>query len=171
MKVVLVGYMASGKSTIGRLLAQKLEIPFIDLDDYIAEAEQNSIAELFKNKGEIYFRKKEADYLQEILEKSDSFLLSTGGGTPCYGQNMDAIKEKGITSVYLKSSINSIKERIVNARQKRPLIAHLQEHELSEFIGKHLFERQFFYNQATFVITTDGKSKNEIVNEVMKILH
>ena len=84
MKIVLLGYMASGKSTIGREISKKLDMKFIDLDDYISKREKRSISEIFKVEGEIYFRKIESSYLGEILNSKDSFILSLGGGTPCY---------------------------------------------------------------------------------------
>ena len=84
MIIVLIGYMASGKSTIGRILADKLNYSFIDLDDYIEEKEQTSVSEIFKSKGEIYFRKLETTSLQALLNNKDNLVLSLGGGTPCY---------------------------------------------------------------------------------------
>ena len=88
MKIVLIGYMASGKSTIGKILAKELNLSFIDLDHYISDREQMSIPEIFNQKGEIYFRKIETKCLLEVLEKEQEFILSLGGGTPCYGNNM-----------------------------------------------------------------------------------
>lgn len=83
MKVVLLGYMGSGKSTVGIKLAKKLSLPLIDLDHFIEEKEQMSIGELFQNKGEIYFRKQEMSYLEFLLSSSEAMILSLGGGTPC----------------------------------------------------------------------------------------
>ena len=171
MKIVLIGYMASGKSTIGKILAKKLNLSFIDLDDYISEAEQMSIPEIFSKKGEIYFRKIETKYLLEVLEKEEEFILSLGGGTPCYGNNMENILNSGTTSFYLKASIPTITQRIRNAKTKRPLVAHLSNEELPEFIGKHLFERQFYYLQSNHIITVDGKQKYEVADTILEVLH
>ena len=88
MKIVLLGYMASGKSTIGKQLSKKLSVQFLDLDDYISEKEQMSISEIFDKKGEVYFRLIEHKYLKAVLEKEEDFILSLGGGTPCYANNM-----------------------------------------------------------------------------------
>ena len=93
--------MGSGKSTLGRALATAKNISFVDLDAYIAEREKCSVPDIFKNKGEIYFRKKEALYLQEVLQKEEDMVLSLGGGTPCFGNNMPLIKASGATSIYL----------------------------------------------------------------------
>ena len=92
MKVVLLGYMGSGKSSVGALLASKLEISFFDLDAIIEEEEQLSVNEIFAKKGEIYFRKKEHSVLHSLLEKKESFVLSLGGGTPCYFNNHEVIE-------------------------------------------------------------------------------
>lgn len=171
MKIVLIGYMASGKSTIGKILAKKLNLSFIDLDDYISEAEQMSIPEIFSRKGEIYFRKIETKYLLEVLEKEGKFILSLGGGTPCYGNNMEIILNSGASSIYLKASIPTIAQRISNGKTERPLVAHLSEEELPEFIGKHLFERQFYYLQSNHIISVDGKQKYEVAESVLEALH
>lgn len=170
MKIVLIGYMASGKSTIGKILAKELNLSFIDLDHYISDREQMSISEIFTQKGEIYFRKIETKYLLEVLEKEQEFILSLGGGTPCYGNNMEIILNSDAASVYLKASIPTITERIRTGKRKRPLVAHLSNEELPEFIGKHLFERQFYYLQSNHSIAVDGKQKYEIVNDLLKAL-
>lgn len=170
MKIVLIGYMASGKSTIGKILAKELNLSFIDLDHYISDREQMSIPEIFTQKGEIYFRKIETKYLLEVLEKEQEFILSLGGGTPCYGNNMEIILNSDAASVYLKASITTITERIRTGKRKRPLVAHLSNEELPEFIGKHLFERQFYYLQSNHSITVDGKQKYEIVDDLLKAL-
>lgn len=168
MKIVLLGYMASGKSTIGQILAQKMDVPFIDLDDFIAEKENLSISELFKTKGEIYFRKKETHYLKELLMKEDQFVLALGGGTPCFGKNMDIVNQFGI-SFYLKSTLQNtfnILSKIEN-KQIRPLISEIKNENLKEFIAKHLFERAPFYEQALNVITISEKSMEAIAGEIV----
>ena len=170
MKIALIGYMASGKSTIGKILAKELNLSFIDLDHYISDREQMSIPEIFTQKGEIYFRKIETKYLLEVLEKEQEFILSLGGGTPCYGNNMEIILNSDAASVYLKASITTITERIRTGKRKRPLVAHLSNEELPEFIGKHLFERQFYYLQSNHSIAVDGKQKYEIVDDLLKAL-
>lgn len=166
MKVVLVGYMASGKSTIGRILAKSLEIDFIDLDDAIALTVGISIPEIFKTKGELFFRKTEMQVLEQLLTSNKNFVLATGGGTPCYGTSMDSIVNKSTHSVYLKHSIPSLTERIIAEKEKRPLVANRLDKELPEFIGKHLFERSMYYAMATKTVNCDKKSIEEIVNEI-----
>lgn len=169
MKIVLIGYMGSGKSIIGKSLELKINIPFIDLDQYIADKEQLSVINIFKLKGDIYFRKIETFYLQEIINKNDSVILATGGGTPCFGNNMEILKNKSKT-IYLKTSIKNLTSNLLFNKKHRPLISHLSDDDLPEFIGKHLFERVPFYQQSDFIITTDNKSIKEIVDEIASIL-
>ncbi|MBU3821422.1 shikimate kinase [Flavobacteriaceae bacterium XHP0103] len=172
MNVILIGYMASGKSSVGKILAEKLKFEFIDLDDYIEMKEQDTIKHIFKKKGEIYFRKLETKYLKEILESQDNVVLSLGGGTPCYGNNMHFIREnKNAKSIYFKTSIPTLVDRLKTEKAKRPLIAHIDSDEmLVEFIGKHLFERSQFYNLAEITVTTDNKTKKQIVEDVLLAL-
>ena len=167
MQLILLGYMGSGKTTISKLLADKLEIKAIDLDDYISEKENNSIGDIFKSKGEIYFRLKENEYLSELLNSNKSFVLALGGGTPCYANNMDLIVKKA-TSVYLKGNLNTLYKRLHNEKASRPLISDLSDEKLKEFIAKHLFERAPFYEQADHVISIDDKTIDQIVDEISK---
>jgi shikimate kinase len=122
MKIVLLGYMASGKSTIGREISKKLDMKFIDLDDYISKREKRSISEIFKVKGEIYFRRIESLYLSEILNSKDNFILSLGGGTPCYSNNMDLIINSEAVSIYIKAGIKTLVSRLTAEKNKRPLV-------------------------------------------------
>lgn len=171
MKIVLLGYMASGKSTIGRILAEKRQISFIDLDEYIEKKERKTVSEIFEQKGEIYFRKQEHIYLKELLEKEGNFILSLGGGTPCYAGNMDVLLSfNDVKSVYLKTSINTIVDRLINEKSKRPLVARLNKEELAEFVAKHLFERSYFYNQANYKVTVDNKTVDEAIEDLQSIL-
>lgn len=170
MKIVLLGYMGSGKSTVGKALAERLHLRFIDQDRYVEEAEGQSIPEIFSAKGEIYFRKKERFYLTEILDRDDDFILATGGGTPCYGNNMDNLLEATPNIFYLKLSIKALAERLFKEKEDRPLIKHRSEEELPEFIGKHLFERNQFYARANNTVNCDGKQIHVIVEEILSRL-
>ena len=172
MKIVLLGYMGSGKTTIGKQLAKKLYVPFFDLDQLIEQKEKRLISEIFEEKGEIYFRKKEHMYLEEFLQTENSFVLSLGGGTPCYAGNMDVIlNEEGVSSFYLQASIPTLKERLVRNRQQRPLVSGLSEEKLTEFIAKHIFERRNFYKLANHTIAVDHKEIETIVAEIRIKLH
>ena len=128
--------MGSGKSTLGRALASAKNISFVDLDAYIAEREKCSVPNIFKNKGEIYFRKKETLYLKELLQKEEDFILSLGGGTPCFGNNMALIKEATSLSIYLKYQPQSLTQRLLQQKDHRPLLAEIKEIDLEEFIRR-----------------------------------
>lgn len=172
MKIVLLGYMASGKTTVGKVLSKKLFLPFIDLDKYIAKREQASIAEIFNEKGEIYFRKKEHQYLKELLASDSKFVLSLGGGTPCYAGNMDIITSNNDTiSIYLEANIPTIIERLHHGKEKRPLVARLTNDKLTEYVAKHLFERRNFYQKAKHKVIVTNKSISTVVTEIRILLH
>lgn len=171
MKIILLGYMASGKSTVGKCLAKARQIPFVDLDKFIEQQEKKTIPNIFKENGEVYFRLKEHEYLIELLSKKEDFVLSLGGGTPCYAGNMNAIiTAKNTISIYLKGSLKTISERLQYGKENRPLVAHLSDSELTEFVAKHLFERSFFYEKADMKVKTDGKSLKEVVQEIELLL-
>jgi len=168
--IVLIGYMGSGKTAIGKLLAAKLSKPFIDLDDYIEKKEKMNIPDIFEKKGEIYFRKKEYIYLKELIDEDEDIIFSVGGGTPCYGENMKLIKEATEHVFYLKATVDTLINRLLNERNKRPVISSLKEEDLSEFIRKHLFERNFYYLQSNYKIETDVLSIDETVEKILHLL-
>ena len=169
-KVILIGYMASGKSTVAKILSTKLGISFFDLDSLIENRTKLSIENIFKEKGEIYFRRMEQELFKEILFSTEQGIISTGGGTPCYANNHLLLNNEGVISIYLKASIDSLYERLLNEKNQRPLVANKTQEELKEFIAKHLFERSFYYNQATFKVAIDGKKPEEIAEEIMRLL-
>ncbi|MDX1545073.1 MAG: shikimate kinase [Christiangramia sp.] len=168
MKIFLLGYMGSGKSYIGKQLAESLGYLFTDLDEEIEKKENSSIPEIFEKKGEVYFRKLERQMLEKVLLSQTSSIISLGGGTPCYGDNLEIIKKAGdATTVYLKWNIATLTERLFAEKEHRPLISHLEDREkLEEFIRKHLFERGFYYNQSEHIINCDSLSPEEIIKEI-----
>ena len=163
--------MASGKSTIGKRLSKKLSLNFIDLDDYIIEKEKMSISDVFKNKGEVYFRLIENKYLKEILSENDNFVLSLGGGTPCYANNMEEINKENTISIYLEGGTATMIERLIRKKAKRPLIASLGDDKIPEFVAKHLFERRPFYELAKLKVKIDEKTKKDVAKELVKLLN
>lgn len=170
MKIVLVGYMGSGKTTIGELLAKELEISFLDLDEVIEIRQGDTIPNIFKDKGEIFFRKKEHEYLIDVLTKKNHFILSTGGGTPCYSKNMETMLELADHVFYLKVSIPGLVNRLLKEKEYRPLIKNIEDGDLPEFIGKHLFERNNFYLKATHIIECDNKDPEMLLKEIKQLL-
>ncbi|WP_127845774.1 shikimate kinase [Psychroflexus aestuariivivens] len=172
MKIVLLGYMGVGKTSLGRSLAEALSLNFIDLDRYIENKEDASIKDIFKTKGEIYFRKIETQYLNEILEDKSDFVLSLGGGTPVYANNMSQISTtKNLLSIYLKLDLKILTERLFLERQKRPLIAHYNDlNAFEEFVRKHLFERQQFYFQADIVLEISNLNIEESKQKLIQLV-
>lgn len=169
MKIVFIGYMASGKSAVAKELSSQLGLELIDLDAYIVAKENEEISEIFKNKGEIYFRKQETAYLNEVLSLEKSCILSVGGGTPCFSGNIELILAKA-TSFYLRATVPTIYNRLISEKSKRPLVADIEDKDLKEFIAKHLFERASFYDQCNHVIAVNDKSIQEITEEISAIL-
>ena len=162
-------FILSISRTIGKSLSKKLGYKFVDLDDYIVKKEGNTVNEIFKSKGEIYFRKTESLLLNEIIQNNDKLVLSLGGGTPCYGDNMNLMLGKtNAKTIYLKATIKTLSKRLRIEKNKRPLISHLESEELlTEFIGKHMFERSQYYSQANLTVFTDNKTENAIVESII----
>lgn len=170
MNIILLGYMASGKSIIGRKLATVLNKSYRDLDTFIEDQEGMSISEIFSKHGEIYFRKRESYYLNILLD-SDNLIISLGGGTPCYGLNMATIKNnKNSKSIYLNVSVAELSKRLFKNKAKRPLVSHLKSlEETTEFVGKHIFERASYYKQADLEINANA-SLEITLERIIKVL-
>jgi len=166
-KIVLLGYMGSGKTQVGKELAKKLKLPFIDLDAYITEQENLSIVDIFEEKGDSYFREKEFIYLKELLVKEESFVLALGGGTPQIEGVMPLLNQIAF-SVYLKASTETLTYRLLPETVERPLLTLIEEDYLHDYIDSHLSERKKFYEQANIFIKVDNKTIEEIVKEISK---
>jgi len=170
MKIILVGYMTSGKSTVGKLLSESLHVPFYDLDHLIETHLDVKINEIFEKKGELFFRKKEREILIEFLKTTDNYILALGGGTPCYYDNFELYQSEIMHSVYLKASVDTILKRLQTQKASRPLVAQFNDEELQEFVAKHLFERSYFYHQVKTVVSIDDKKESEIVSDIISKL-
>ena len=162
--------MGSGKTTIAKLLSEKLGIAPLDLDEIIEEKANLSVAAIFEQKGEVYFRKQEHVLLKELLSQPGDLILSLGGGTPCYANNHELLNVEGIVSVYLKASIDTLFGILSLEKNNRPLIAALEGEQLKEFIAMHLFERSFYYNHARYKVVVDHKSPEAIADEIIGLL-
>ena len=160
--------MGSGKTAVSDLLAKKLGFTAIDTDDHIELLEQQTVKAIFENKGELYFRKRENQVLHDVLEDPASLVVSLGGGTPCYGNNLEIILNAEDTRlVYLKASVGFLTERLFIEKNMRPVISHIsQKEDLEDFIRKHLFERSYYYNQADMKVDVEEKSLETIVEEI-----
>ena len=150
MKIYLIGFMGSGKTTIGKQLSGLLHYGFCDMDEEIAATEGMTVPEIFSVKGESYFRMAEKKMLEDFSGRNN-LVVSTGGGAPCFHGNMKIIKSTGI-SVYISLPPGAIVNRLKNAKIKRPLVADKDDQELLEFIENMLIERERFYLQADIVV-------------------
>jgi len=169
MNLYLVGYMGTGKTTAGKLLAEKLNRPFTDVDEFIESRYHKTIATIFEEKGEAGFREIEHHVLQEI-SRFENTVVSTGGGLPCFFNNMDLMNQTGIT-VYLKTNVTDLFSRLNSGKQKRPLIKEKNPEELRAFIETNLKEREFFYNQAALIFDVPHYyTKREMNRWVKKLL-
>ncbi len=167
----LVGYMGCGKTHWGQQIANQLKISFLDLDLWLVENRLHmDVADYIQEKGELAFRNIERKSLHEIAKRKEQFVLATGGGTPCYFDNM-VVLNANFTTIYLECSIKTLNERLLSERQHRPLIAHVPEAELKEFIAKHLFERMHFYNQANMKIKVDALELESLLNVIKSHEH
>lgn len=166
MVIALLGYMGSGKSHVARILSHKLNFEFIDLDKQIMLKNKRSVTEIFESKGEIYFRKQERELLEEYLASKNDMVLSLGGGTPAYYNNMEVINQNSFC-FFLRGSVNTLSQRLLKQKTTRPLIAKIKDEDLPEFIAKHLFERNAFYSKAQFTVDIDGKTPEELAEEII----
>lgn len=167
-KILLTGYMASGKSVVGKVLADELGVEYFDLDKLIEQKNHKSVQEIFEQNGEIFFRKQEHLLLNEWIEQPQSFVLSLGGGTPCYANNHLVFQREDVLSVYLKAKVTTLADRIEADEDNRPLLSNISDKK--GYVGQHLLERSFYYNQAKFSVNTDDKTIEEIVTEIKLFL-
>lgn len=150
--IFLVGFMGSGKSTLGRLVSRATGIDFIDLDTYIEARFSKSISSIFAEKGEDGFRDIERRMLHEVAEMED-VLVACGGGTPCFFDNIDYMNKMG-TTIWLNADNSVLHSRLMRGRHKRPLIASLDSEGLSRFISDALNKRNPFYSKAEYLFET-----------------
>ena len=151
--LVLIGFPGSGKSTVGRRLAAKLGVAFIDLDLYIEEKYHTAVPLLFQKYGEPAFRALEYAALCEVLAKDD-VVIATGGGTPCHGDAMAKINARA-QSIYLQLTEEQLVERLLHSKKKRPLTNSLAEPDLRAYVHETLAKREPYYRQANIVWTPE----------------
>jgi shikimate kinase len=168
-KVYIIGFMGSGKTTAGKKLANLLGWSFTDLDMNIEKHTGMTIPEIFSNHGENYFRQVESEMLH-ALENVSGHVISTGGGTPCFGDNMDFMNSTGLT-IYLKLTSGQLRRRLSGSKTDRPLIHGLKGRELSDFIAEKLEFRERWYNRAELVFTGFNTDLPSIYSEVRSRLN
>ena len=157
--------MGSGKSLIGKQLAEKLQLKYIDLDNFIEESENKTITDIFNDSGETYFRKLEEKYLTKII-KENNILISTGGGTPAFHGLIDVMNKSGET-IYLECCTETLFERLHKNKEKRPMISALSDKSLRKYIEDKMEERESFYKKAEYTICNDSGS---CVNDIIDVL-
>ncbi len=173
IRIILIGYMGAGKTTLGKRLSKELGLPFFDLDWYIENRFCKTVSELFAQRGEEGFRKIEQTMLHEVAEFED-VIISAGGGTPCFFDNMEYMNHQADT-VYLKASAEVLARHLKMGKQKRPLLAGKSDEELTTFINESLRQREPYYTQAkyTFDVTLLNSSAriDNSVYELRKLLN
>lgn len=152
-RIFLIGYMGAGKTTVGRKLAKELDLSFIDLDLYIEGRYHRSIRQLFAERGEEGFRDIERRLLHEVAA-FENVLVSTGGGTPCFFDNMAFMNDAG-TTIYLKVSVDELANRLEVCKQTRPVLQNRSGEELKSFVQESLDSRRPFYDQAKVIFDAE----------------
>lgn len=167
-RIILIGYMGAGKTTLGKILAHEQNLEFIDLDWYIENRFHQSVSQLFTTRGEEGFRQIERNILHEVAE-FENVVISSGGGTPCFFDNMEYMNQQGLT-IYLKASPEVLRAHLRMGKQKRPLIAQKNDEELDSFIRESLNKREPFYNQAKLVFDTGLLDSGTRIQETAQML-
>ena len=152
-RIFLIGFMGAGKTTVGKELAKEMNCPFVDLDCFIERRYHKTIRQIFDEKGEDVFREMEKRMLHEVAEFED-VVISTGGGTPCFHQNMLFMNEKG-TTVYLKVSNEELCKRISIHKSVRPILKDLSGDKLFRFVEETMAKRKLFYEQAQIIYNAE----------------
>ena len=164
MKIFLVGFMGSGKSTLGKKLSELMNVSFIDLDRKIESREGKSVREIFTERGEDYFRKTESETLRQTSRTRDA-VIATGGGAPCFNNNMKWMNENGIT-VYLEAAAGELYHRLVKERETRPLLASFGDVALFNFIMSSLAHREPYYAQAALKLPLKTATPTNILSRI-----
>ncbi len=165
MKIFLIGFMGAGKSFWGQQLAQKIGVPFFDLDEQVINAEEKDINQIFQEHGEEYFRIKEKEVLHILSESHESFVMACGGGTPCYFNNIEYMNRNGI-SVWINTPVPLLVDRLLKEKEHRPLLKDLSETELKNFIAKKLADRRIYYEQASLFLEEENITLDHFIKKI-----
>lgn len=167
MKIFLIGFMGSGKTHWGLQLSKKLDLPFFDLDSVIVKKEGATVADIFSEKGEEYFRTREMETLEAITTEQERFILSCGGGTPCFFNNIEFMKKHGKV-VWLNTSVDVLLQRLGKDRSSRPLLAGVSDEELRRHIIRKLSERRMYYQQADVAVSEENTTIDELIRLLLQ---
>lgn len=167
-RIILVGYMGSGKTTVGKALSKETGMMFYDLDWYIESRMRKSVSQIFAEKGEEGFRKIEYNMLHEVAEFED-VIISCGGGTPCFFDNMDYLNQQGDV-VYLKATPETLYKHLLMAKVERPLLKGKSSEELVAYITEHLKERAPFYEKARYTLDVNVLDEYDKIKDSVEAL-
>tara|TARA_Y100001968_G_C19121572_1_gene602243 strand:- start:23 stop:529 length:507 start_codon:yes stop_codon:yes gene_type:complete len=163
--------MGCGKTKVGKKLSKKIGARFIDLDNEIEHFYSKSIAQIFNDLGEIEFRKIERKILLKTLNYNGFHVLSLGGGTPCYFDNMELINKKTNLSFFLNLESKILAQRLFSRKSTRPIIKSINnKNDMLNFVNKHLFERNIYYAKANYTINSNKRDVSKTCDEILKIL-
>lgn len=157
--------MGAGKTHWGRLLSQKLGLPFFDLDEQVISHAGKPITDIFAEDGEEYFRLQEKDVLHIITESHDSFVMACGGGTPCFFNNIDYMNQAG-TTVWINTPLDTLFYRLADEKPKRPLIRNLSDEQLNSYIHKKFADRRIYYEQADVTVDEEPVELDGLIEKV-----
>lgn len=167
MRIFLIGFMGSGKTHWGKQLSQRLQLPFFDLDEEVIKSEKLTIPEIFATQGEEYFRNREKAMLEKLVDENASMVVSCGGGTPCFFNNIEFMKKYG-TVVWLNTHVNVLLQRLMKERNERPLLKDITDDGLRNYVIRKLNERRIYYEQADVTIDKeDAFSMNDFIQTVL----
>lgn len=169
MKIFLIGFMSSGKTTVGRELAHLLGYQFLDLDEYIETKHSRTIKQIFETKGEEHFRLIENEALKEVCSFNGDFVISSGGGTSCFYNNIDYMNRNGIT-VYLRLEVSTLVARLMESKIDRPLLWGKTREELNDYIIRVLDERKKFYEKAQIIVDADNTKPIDLAKIILSAL-
>jgi shikimate kinase len=167
-RIYIIGFMGSGKTTAGKKLAASFGWEFIDLDEEIEQIAGKTIPDIFSSSGEEYFRKLETEVLTSLITRENT-IISTGGGTPCYGLNMDFMLDTGLV-IYIKMTPAQLKSRLEGSSGSRPLLNNKTGIELQQFISDKLTEREKYYLKASVVIDGISLDIRSLYDEIQLII-
>lgn len=157
--------MGSGKTHWGHLLSEKLGIRFFDLDEQVTEHAGKSIPEIFAGEGEEQFRLIEKEVLYIITESHESFVMACGGGSPCYFNNIEYMNKSG-TTVWINTPLDTLFQRLIGEKEKRPLIKQLSDEQLKGFIAKKFSDRKIYYEQASVTVDEEPVQLDQLIEKI-----
>lgn len=167
-RIILIGYMGAGKTTIGKALARQLNVDFCDLDWFIEERYHRTIQQIFDEKGEAGFREIERNMLHEVAE-FENIIISCGGGTPCFFDNIEFMNSKAKT-VYLKASPETLFQHLKMGKNERPLLKDKSDEELMQFITSSLAKREPFYSKANYIFDVTLLNNSDKIKDSVRLI-